>query len=114
MAIQPKAIRLRDAPAYLGVNMNYFNDHIRPYLTELRYSTQMVAFSRDELDAFFDTMLIHNGRPAQALKGGELWDAKQHRDFSREGMFGTSKKPSVEQELDKALEQATSRKRKNT
>ena len=42
--IQPRVIRLKDAPAYLGVNMNYFNKHIRPHLPEIRYSVQMVGF----------------------------------------------------------------------
>lgn len=48
--VLPKLIRLRDAPEYLGVNINFFNKHIRPALTELPLGQQMIAFFRDELD----------------------------------------------------------------
>jgi hypothetical protein len=114
MSIQPKAIRLKDAPGYFGVNINFFNQYIRPHLTERSYGKRVILFSRDECDAFFDRMPISNGRPGKAMEGGQLWDAKQHRDFSKEETCGTSKKPSMEQELDKVLEQVISRKRKNT
>ena len=33
--ILPRLIRLRDAPAYLGVDRNRFNAEIRPTLTEV-------------------------------------------------------------------------------
>ena len=36
MQIQPRLIRLRDAPDYLGMDRNRFNHEVRPTLTELR------------------------------------------------------------------------------
>jgi hypothetical protein len=115
MAIQPVSIRLKDCPAYVGVPMNYFNEHFRPHLTELRHGTMMVAFLREEIDELVATMFINNGRPGKPLKGGDkLWDAKQHPGSSNEGMYGTSKKPSADQEYDKALEQVLSRRRKKS
>ena len=35
MQIQPRLIRLRDAPAYLGINKNTFNRVVRPTLSEV-------------------------------------------------------------------------------
>lgn len=50
MKIQPKVIRLRDAPAYLGMNKNYFNQQVRPYLTEIPIGEKGIGFDRLELD----------------------------------------------------------------
>ena len=54
MDIQPRVIRHKDAPSYLGVNVNYFNKFIRPQLTEIVYGSQMIGFDRCELDEWFD------------------------------------------------------------
>ncbi len=34
--VTPRFFRLRDAPAYLGMDRNRFNAEVRPYLTEVR------------------------------------------------------------------------------
>jgi len=52
MQIQPRLIRLRDAPAYLGMDRNRFNHDVRPALLEIRIGRQGVAFDRLELDAW--------------------------------------------------------------
>ena len=65
MQIQPRLIRLRDAPAYLGMDRNRFNREVRPDLTELRIGRQGVAFDRLEMDAWVDHYMRCNGRPAR-------------------------------------------------
>ena len=115
MVFPPVVIRLKDCPAYVGVPMNYFNEHFRPYLTEITFGTQMKGFLREEIDELVATMFINNGRPGKPWKGEDkLWDAKQRLGSSNEGMYGTSKKPSADLELDKALEQVRSRRRKKS
>ncbi len=42
--MQPRLIRLRDAPHYLGINKNRFNKMVRPLLVEIPIRTQEVAF----------------------------------------------------------------------
>ena len=74
MQIQPRLIRLRDAPAYLGMDRNRFNREVRPALTELRIGRQGVAFDRLEMDAWVDHYKRCNGRPARN-RGDEVWDA---------------------------------------
>lgn len=49
--ITPRLIRLRDAPAYLGMDRNRFNAEVRPCLTEIPIGKQGIAFDRLELDA---------------------------------------------------------------
>ena len=46
MQIQPRLLRLRDAPSYLGMDRNRFNREVRPALTELRIGRQGVALYR--------------------------------------------------------------------
>lgn len=49
MQLQPRLIRFRDAPFYLGVNRKLFNTEIRPTLTEIPIGKQGVAFDRLDL-----------------------------------------------------------------
>ena len=74
MQIQPRLLRLRDAPTYLGMDRNRFNREVRPELTELRIGKQGVAFDRLEMDAWVDHYMRCNGRPARN-RGDEVWDA---------------------------------------
>jgi len=48
----PRLIRLRDAPAYLGMNKNYFNAHVRRSIPEISIGKRGIAFDRLDLDAW--------------------------------------------------------------
>lgn len=52
--MQPRVIRLKDAPQYLGMNKNLFNSLVRPRLTEYRIGIQGIGFDRDALDEWLD------------------------------------------------------------
>jgi len=110
--ILPRVIRLRDAPAYLGTNKNFFNAEIRPYLTEIPIGAQGVAFDRLDLDKWFDDYEAGNGRPGKAMKGGLSWDRKSRPDSTSVETRGTSVRSSRVTEFEKAVELAISRKRK--
>ena len=111
--ILPRLIRLRDAAHYLGMDPNRFNAEVRPYLTTIPIGRQGIAFDRIDLDAWVDEYKSRNGRPGKAMGGKPTWDRKFHQDSSKGAISGTSKKQSVEEEFKKALERATSRKRKD-
>ncbi len=64
--LQPRLVRFRDAPDYLGMDRNRFNDEVRPYLTTIPIGRQGIAFDRLELDAWVDDHKSRNGRPVQA------------------------------------------------
>ena len=111
--MNPRLLRLRDAPGYLGMDRNKFNKDVRPYLTEIPLSPQAIAFDRLELDAWVDEYIRCNGRPGSS-KGDELWDAKERQDSSVEVGSGTSTNRSVDTAFAKALAKASLRKPKNT
>lgn len=52
--IQPRVIRLKYAPSYLGMDKNRFNKEVRPSLKPIRIGIQGVAFDRYDLDAWFE------------------------------------------------------------
>ncbi len=112
--ILPRLIRHRDAPRYLGMDVNLFNAVVRPHLVEIPIGKQGVAFDRLDLDAWVDQYKDRNGRPGKARKGGQSWDAKCHRDSTREVRSGTSRRDSGVAEFEKALARATSQKQKGT
>lgn len=78
----PRFIRLKDAPYYLGMDKNRFNNEVRAGLREIRIGRRGVAFDRVDLDAVADNIKESNGRPAR--KGGHQWDAR-HRQASLSG-----------------------------
>ena len=110
--MQPRLIRFRDAPRYLGMDRNRFNIEVRRFVTEVRIGRQGVAFDRLELDAWVDEYLARNGRPAQ--KGAISWDARQYPASSSAPGSGISTNTSAGGAFAEALKQLSSRKRSVT
>jgi hypothetical protein len=52
LAFPPRLLRLRIAPAYLGVNKNVFNKLVRPCVRVITIGKRGIAFDRLELDAW--------------------------------------------------------------
>ena len=72
IALLPRLVRLRDAPAYLGMDRNRFNREVRPHLTKIPIGQQGLAFDRLELDAWVEDYVSRNGRPAARRR--KPWD----------------------------------------
>jgi len=72
IALLPRLVRLRDAPAYLGMDRNRFNCEVRPHLTNIPIGQQGIAFDRLELDAWVEDYVSRNGRPA--ARRNKPWD----------------------------------------
>ena len=68
IALLPRLVRLRDAPAYLGMDRNRFNRDVRPHLTRIPIGQQGIAFDRLELDAWVEDYISRNGRRPKAPK----------------------------------------------
>jgi predicted DNA-binding transcriptional regulator AlpA len=109
--VQPRVVRFREAPSYLGMDRNRFNAEVRPYLTEVPIGKQGIGFDRLELDAWLDDYIARNGRPAQ--KGVQQWGANRYPASSSVPGLGTSTSASAGGEFAKALDQLASRKRSN-
>ena len=88
MAMNPRLLRLRDAPTYLGMDRNRFNREVRPYVPSVRIGVQGIAFDRLDLDRWVDDYMRRNGRPASPVKGESLWDVSTAQDFATETGFG--------------------------
>jgi hypothetical protein len=112
--ITPRVIRLRDAPGYVGMDPNRFNAEVRPYLTEIPIGKQGIGFDRLDLDTWVEQYKDRNGRPGKAMKGGEIWGKRSHQDSSKGVTSGISRKQLQVKEFEKALERASSRKRRDT
>lgn len=61
----PRFIRLRDAPAYLGMDRHRFNAEVRPRILEIPVGIQGIAFDRLDMDAWADDYKSCNGRRPQ-------------------------------------------------
>lgn len=111
--VLPRLVRLRDAPQYLGMDPNRFNAEVRPYLTEIPIGKQGIAFDRLDLDAWVDQYKDRNGRPGKQKGVAKPWDARKSRASSIGTGRGISTRLSEEEEFAKALERATSKKRRS-
>jgi hypothetical protein len=111
--VQPRIIRFRDAPLYLGMDRNRFNDEVRPHVTEVPIGKQGIGFDRLELDAWVEDYISRNGRPGRA-KGEQSWDANDSPASSGGPGSGTSISKFSDGEFAKALEQLASKKRSDT
>jgi hypothetical protein len=110
--VQPRVVRFRNAPAYLGMDRNRFNAQVRPFLTEVPIGTQGIGFDRLELDAWFEDYKSRNGRPAQ--RGENVWDANKYPASFKGPESGTSTSISSGGEFAEALVQLASKKPKDT
>ncbi|MCG7932702.1 MAG: hypothetical protein N0E44_22035 [Candidatus Thiodiazotropha lotti] len=109
----PRLLRLRDAPHYLGMDRNRFNNEVRPYLTEIPIGEQGIAFDRLEIDGWVDEYIQRNGRPGRPT-GDQLWDAKQPRGSKNVQASGTSTNASAGGEFARALARISSQRRNST
>jgi len=107
--VQPRIIRFRDVPGYLGMDRNRFNADVRPHLTEIPIGKQGIGFDRLELDTWVDDYKVRNGRPGRS-KGDTSWDAKDCPVSSCEPGSGTSTRSCSGGEFARALRQLGSMK----
>ena len=105
----PRILRIRDAPAYLGMDRNRFNREVRPCLTELPIGKQGIGFDRLELDAWVDDYKTRNGRPKRS-KGVTSWDAEKYPVSPGELGRGISTNAASGGEFAKALARISSKK----
>jgi hypothetical protein len=113
MEIMPRFIRLRDAPAYLGMDKNRFNEAVRPHFVAIPIGNHGVAFDRIDLDNWADEYKKRNGRPAAQSERRKPWETTSRQVSPIAGGSGISTSATEASAFAKALEQATSRKRRS-
>ncbi|MCW8497044.1 hypothetical protein OQJ25_07970 [Fluoribacter dumoffii] len=112
--ILPRLIRLRDAPAYVGMDRHRFNEEVRPSLMEIPIGSQGVAFDRLDLDAWVDDYIQCSDRPAASKRRSlEIWDENEYQGSTKKVVTGKLTKKYLDTDFAKALVLATSKKPKN-
>jgi hypothetical protein len=110
LVLQPRVVRFKDAPGYLGMDRNRFNEEVRPFVAEVPMGKQGVAFDRLDLDAWFEEYKNRNGRPGQP-KGELTWDVKERQGSLKGPVSGISTKKPTDGAFAKAVKQIASKKR---
>ena len=89
----PRVLRLRDAPRYLGMDRNRFNAEVRPLLQEVRIGKQGIAFDRLELDSWWEQYRSRNERRPRAQKPEDdtCRNVTECRDSAKKAVSGTLK-----------------------
>jgi predicted DNA-binding transcriptional regulator AlpA len=59
-SFQPRILRAKQAPSYLGMSRDVFNKIVRPYVREFPIGKQGVAFDRNELDQWADAYIANH------------------------------------------------------
>jgi predicted DNA-binding transcriptional regulator AlpA len=113
LIISPRVIRLRDAPTYLGMKKDHFNQNVRPLLPPIAIGARGIGFDRLDLDAWIEHHKPDDNRSILNL-GDNIWDKKECQASSNGVSYGTLTNVSLENEFVRAVERATSLKRKNT
>ena len=94
--IQPRVVRMKDAPQYLGMDEKVFNKIARPHLIEISIGDSLrargIGFDRLDLDAWWELHKASNGRPGGT---GEiiLCDGNHRQASINEVVSGISEKP---------------------
>lgn len=100
----PRLIRLKDAPAYVGMDRNRFNREVRPTVTEIPIGIQGIAFDRLDLDAWVQQYKTRNGRPSGTnSRSTEPWDAQYRQASSSGANTGTLGSKFSVNDFEKAL-----------
>ncbi len=109
--VNPRLIRLRDAPQFLGMDKNRFKTEVRPYLTEIPIGSQGIAFDRLELEAYADYhKAVHGRSPARRAPWEEV---SVGQGFENAELTGTLRKPSTEKGSTSRLARQIIEERKN-
>ena len=111
MVIQPRLIRLRDAPNYLGMDKNRFNKEVKPCLSIVPIGKRGIAFDRLDLDAWVDDYKKHKGRPP--LKDMQIWKRESQGSLITR-KFGKPTEESTAVAFQKALDKVLSKKPRRT
>lgn len=111
--MQPRLIRFRDAPKYLGMDRHRFNREVRPFVRVIRIGKQGIAFDRLDLDAWVD-QYMHRGERPLTERSSQLWDAKKHQASLKEETTGTLINGSQGSAFKNVLELTRLQKRKST
>lgn len=98
LILQPRIIRAKQAPGYLGMCRDVFNKVVRPFVREFPVGGQGVGFDRIELDKWADAYIAKNSiKQIQSLEAPpSLIDTLQSGQKKRApAMIGKGSRPPL-------------------
>ena len=123
--MQPRVIRMKEAPTYLGMCTRVFNELVRPFVREFRIGVQGIGFDREDLDRWLCDYLEKSaidktneraddnkcsGVRRGETVGGKSWREKKSAVYMKETGSGISTRLSEESEFTRVLERVRRRK----
>ena len=125
LALLPRFIRAKQAPAYLGMCRAVFDAEVRPYVHEFPIGERGVGFDRQELDDWASAYVAakaidKKGAPGQQSPGSErhkgekLWRENRSQASPKGKVSGISTRKSTAKDFTKLLEQLTGKKLSGT
>lgn len=124
MSVEPRVIRMKDAPAYLGMSRAVFRRSVLPFVPSFPVGDQGVGFDRRDLDDWLDRYkaahaidktLIHAKSvncSERSISEDSLWGEKICPASPREASCGTSTRLSAASDFTRALVAVRERKPK--
>ncbi|UVL33284.1 hypothetical protein LOY43_20245 [Pseudomonas sp. B21-041] len=117
LTFQPRIIRAKLAPGYLGMCRDVFNKVVRPYVREFPIGGQGIGFDRVELDKWADAYIEENSieKPQRVEAPPPLFDAPQSvRKQRGPAMLGqrsslSARKPPTSEDFYKLIDEILGR-----
>ncbi|WP_448693514.1 hypothetical protein [Pseudomonas rhizophila] len=121
IALLPRFIRAKQAPAYLGMCRAVFDAEVRPHVHEFPIGERGVGFDRQELDdwasAYVEAKSIDKKRApeqqsprSERQQGDKPWRENRSQASPKGKVSGISTRRSTENAFMKALELVTGKK----
>lgn len=114
VVIIPRLLRLRDAPAYLGMDRHCFDKMVRPTVKLLRISKQGIAVDRLDLDAWVVHTKQRSDPPAAHQRRRKTWQKNESQVSTNVEGSGTLTKRSSDVAFAKALKLTRSKQRNSS
>ena len=117
LALQPRIIRVGQAPSYCGMSDRVFEADIRPHLTEIKIGVQGKAFDRFELDEVLNQYIARYGRAPAVKKENDKCNKNERKPVAASmtgKVSGISTSKSQVSEFARARERANAKKQNDT
>lgn len=110
LPLQPRVLRAKEAPRYLGMSRTVFNRLVRPCVTEFPIGIQGIGFDRLELDRWLEEHMRCNGCPAINTMGAALCPREERQGSflkTESGKLISATSTSTDDDFAKALATAS-------
>jgi predicted DNA-binding transcriptional regulator AlpA len=117
LTFQPRIIRAKQAPDYLGMCRAIFNSTVRPYVHEFPIGQQGIGFDRLELDQWADAYIAAHSLdkgtkvrpPSPLIVNPQSWDKRRGQIMAGLAADKATYKPPTSEEFYKLVDELMGR-----